>query len=61
MEGLPVTDLRYLMIGELQRRNFAETTIRSYVHGVSHFIPRKLITRMRPPQQRLRSSRNSIA
>ncbi|HUD56347.1 MAG TPA: hypothetical protein VMR02_14040 [Terracidiphilus sp.] len=56
-----MTDLRYLMIGELQRRNFAETTIRSYVHGVSHFIPRKLITRMRPPQQRLRSSRNSIA
>jgi hypothetical protein len=45
----------------LQRRNFAETTIRSYVHGVSHFIPRKLITRMRPPQQRLRSSRTSIA
>jgi site-specific recombinase XerD len=25
------------MIGELQRRNFAESTIRSYVHGVEHF------------------------
>jgi site-specific recombinase XerD len=25
------------MIEELQRRNFAETTIRSYVHGVEHF------------------------
>jgi hypothetical protein len=59
MEGLPVTDLRYLMIGELQRRNFAETTIRSYVHGVSHFIPRKLITRMRPPQLSITHKLNS--
>jgi hypothetical protein len=25
------------MIEELRRRNFAETTIRSYVHGVEHF------------------------
>ena len=25
------------MIEELQRRNFAETTIRSYVYGVEHF------------------------
>jgi integrase/recombinase XerD len=25
------------MIEELHRRNFAETTIRSYVHGVEHF------------------------
>jgi site-specific recombinase XerD len=25
------------MIEELQRRNFAESTIRSYVHGVEHF------------------------
>jgi hypothetical protein len=32
-----VTDLRQLMIEELQRRNFAESTIRSYVHGVEHF------------------------
>jgi integrase/recombinase XerD len=32
-----VTHLRDLMIEELQRRNFAETTIRSYVHGVEHF------------------------
>jgi integrase/recombinase XerD len=32
-----VTHLRKLMIEELQRRNFAETTIRSYVHGVEHF------------------------
>ncbi len=32
-----MTRLRQLMIEELQRRNFAETTIRSYVHGVEHF------------------------
>ena len=32
-----MTHLRQLMIEELQRRNFAETTIRSYVHGVEHF------------------------
>jgi integrase/recombinase XerD len=32
-----VTHLRQLMIEELHRRNFAETTIRSYVHGVEHF------------------------
>jgi integrase/recombinase XerD len=32
-----MTQLRQLMIEELQRRNFAETTIRSYVHGVEHF------------------------
>ena len=25
------------MIEELGRRNFAESTIRSYVHGVEHF------------------------
>lgn len=32
-----MTHRRQLMIEELQRRNFAETTIRSYVHGVEHF------------------------
>ena len=32
-----VNQLRQLMIEELQRRNFAETTIRSYVHGMEHF------------------------
>ena len=32
-----MTHLRQLMIEELQRRNYAETTIRSYVHGVEHF------------------------
>lgn len=32
-----MTHLRQLMIEELQRRNFAETTIRSYVRGVEHF------------------------
>ena len=32
-----MTRLRQLLIEELQRRNFAETTIRSYVHGVEHF------------------------
>jgi len=32
-----VTHLRQLMLEELRRRNFAETTIRSYLHGVEHF------------------------
>ena len=32
-----MTHLRQLMIEELRRRNFAENTIRSYVHGVEHF------------------------
>ena len=30
-----MTHLRQLMIEKLQRRNFAETTIRSYVHAFS--------------------------
>jgi len=25
------------MLEELRRRNFADTTIRSYLHGVEHF------------------------
>ena len=29
--------LRQLMLEELQRRNFAATTIRTYMHGVTHF------------------------
>jgi len=32
-----VTHLLKIMIVVLRRRNFAETTIRSYVHGVEHF------------------------
>jgi site-specific recombinase XerD len=36
-EVVSVTHLRQLMIEELRRRNFAESTIRSYVHGVEHF------------------------
>jgi integrase/recombinase XerD len=32
-----VNQLRYLMLEELRRRNFADTTIRSYLHGVEHF------------------------
>jgi len=32
-----VTHLRQLMLEELRRRNFAETTIRTYLHGVEHF------------------------
>ena len=31
-----MNQLRQLMLEELQRRNFAETTIRSYLHGVAH-------------------------
>jgi hypothetical protein len=32
-----VNQLRQLMLEELGRRNFADTTIRSYLHGVAHF------------------------
>jgi hypothetical protein len=32
-----VNQLRQLMLEELRRRNFADTTIRSYLHGVEHF------------------------
>ncbi len=32
-----MTHLRQLMLEELRRRNFADTTIRSYLHGVEHF------------------------
>ena len=32
-----MTHLRQLMIEELRGRNFAESTIRSDVHGVEHF------------------------
>jgi len=32
-----VNQLRQLMIEELQRRNFAATTIRTYLHVVAHF------------------------
>ena len=32
-----MTQLRQLILEELRRRNFAETTIRSYLHGVEHF------------------------
>jgi site-specific recombinase XerD len=32
-----VNQLRQLMLEELQRRNFAASTIRTYLHGVTHF------------------------
>ena len=32
-----MTHLRQLMLEELRRRNFADTTIRTYLHGVEHF------------------------
>ncbi|MGC1424837.1 MAG: hypothetical protein WA354_20540 [Terracidiphilus sp.] len=32
-----MNQLRQLMIEELRRRNFADTTIRTYLHGVAHF------------------------
>src|ERR1017187_8627250 len=35
--GFSVNQLRQLMLEELQRRNFAATTIRCYLHGVTHF------------------------
>jgi hypothetical protein len=35
--GFSVNQLRQLMLEELHRRSFAETTIRAYMHGVTHF------------------------
>ena len=32
-----MNQLRQLMLEELRRRNFADTTIRTYLHGVEHF------------------------
>jgi len=32
-----VTHLRQIMLEELKRRNFADSTIRSYLHAVEHF------------------------
>ena len=36
-EELSVNPLRQLMLEELRRRNFADTTVRTYLHGVAHF------------------------
>src|SRR5438552_10749893 len=35
--GVPVTHLRKMMLEELQRRNYAETTIDCYLHAVEDF------------------------
>src|SRR5579859_75360 len=35
--GIPVTHLRKMMLEELQRRNYAETTINSYLRSVEEF------------------------
>ena len=32
-----MNQLRQLMLEELHRRNFADTTVRTYLHGVAHF------------------------
>ena len=32
-----MTHLRQIMLEELRRRNYAESTIRSYLHAVEHF------------------------
>ena len=32
-----MTHLRQIMLEELRRRNFADSTIRSYLHAVEHF------------------------
>jgi hypothetical protein len=36
-EELSVNQLHQLMIEELHRRNFAATTVRTYLHSVAHF------------------------
>jgi integrase/recombinase XerD len=38
--GVPVTHLRKMMLEELQRRNFSDETIRSYIHAVEDFSQR---------------------
>src|SRR5882672_6448559 len=38
--GVPVTQLRKLMLEELQRLNYSEETIRSYIHAVEDFSRR---------------------
>jgi integrase/recombinase XerD len=35
-----VTHLRKMMLEELQRRNYSEETIRSYIHSVKDFARR---------------------
>ncbi len=32
-----MNQLRQLLLEELRRRNFADTTVRCYLHGVAHF------------------------
>ena len=32
-----MTHLRQIMLEELKRRNYADSTIRSYLHAVEHF------------------------
>jgi len=36
-EELSVTHLRQIMLEELRRRNYAESTIDVYIHTVEHF------------------------
>src|SRR5258705_12186680 len=38
--GVPVTHLRKLMLEELQRLNYSDETIRSYIHAVEDFSRR---------------------
>src|SRR5437870_3562339 len=38
--GVPVTQLRKMMLEELQRLNYSEETIRSYIHAVEDFSRR---------------------
>src|SRR5882757_7256134 len=38
--GVPVTQLRKMMLEELQRLNYSDETIRSYIHAVEDFSRR---------------------
>jgi hypothetical protein len=42
--GVPVTRLRKMMLEELQRLNYSDETIRSYIHTVEDFARRFIVS-----------------
>ena len=51
-----MTHLRQILLEELRRRNFADSTIRSYLHAVEHYSRYF----QRRPDQRQRLSSNTL-